>query len=68
MSQTLAIHTLIIKTEINAVSKGFHWTVNPLAPELDPPPSTLMAIQPFKELTARHIYIYIYVVRRQRVN
>jgi len=38
-------------------------TINPLAPELNPPPpptlSTLMAVQPFKGLTARHIYIYI---------
>jgi hypothetical protein len=28
MSQTPAIHTLNTKTETNAVSKGFHLTVN----------------------------------------
>ena len=31
------------------------WII-PLAPELNPPPSTLMAIRPFKGLIARHIY------------
>jgi len=39
--------------------------VNPLALELNPPPPpTLMAVRPFKGLTAQHIY----VIRQLRVN
>jgi len=35
--------------------------INPLTPELNPPPTpaTLMAVWLFKGLTARHIYIYV---------